>query len=257
MKPKPANALTRFSDRVGDYIKYRPGYPPEVLRVLKESCGLSSNSVIADIGSGPGNLARLFLENGNEIFAVEPNAEMRNAGQQLLGHHRQYHSIDGSAEDTHLASSSVSFVTAAQSFHWFDWPRAKVEFVRVLQPGGWVVLLWNDRRFESSPFQRDYEQLLLQFGTDNAQVKTQGRNAVEVISDFFSGRFEKVCLDSSQFFDFEALKGRVLSASYAPKSDHPNYAVMLAELERIFRKHEQSAVVAFEYDTNIYFGQLK
>ena len=253
----PANVLTRFSDRVDDYVKHRPGYPPEVLHVLKERCGLSSKSVIADIGSGPGNLARLFLDNGNEVFAVEPNADMRNAGRQLLGHYRQYRSIEGSAEDTHVASGSVNFITAAQAFHWFDWPRAKAEFIRILQPGGWVVLLWNDRRFESSPFQRDYEQLLLQFGTDYAQVKTQGRAAVDAISEFFSGHFEKVSLDSSQFFDFESLKGRLLSASYAPKSDHPNYAPMLAELERIFRKHEQRAVVAFEYDTNVYFGQLE
>ena len=254
---KPSNVLTRFSNRVDDYVKYRPGYPPEVLQALAERCGLSSNSVIADIGSGPGNLARLFLENRNEVFAVEPNAEMRNAGQQLLGHYRQYHSVDGSAEDTHLTSSSAAFITAAQSFHWFDWPRAKVEFGRILQPGGWVVLLWNDRRYESSPFQQDYEELLLEYGTDYGQVKTQGRAAVDAIAEFFSGSFEKVTLDSSQFFDFSSLKGRLLSASYAPKPDRPNHALMLDELERIFRKHANNALVAFEYDTNMYFGQLE
>lgn len=254
---KPANVLTRFSDRVDGYIKYRPGYPSEVLRVLTDRCGLSPKSVIADIGSGPGNLARLFLENGNEVFAVEPNAEMRNAGQQLLGAYRQYHSVEGSAEDTHLASSSADFITAAQAFHWFDWPRARAEFKRVLRSGGWVVLLWNDRRFESSPFQKDYEQLLLQYGTDYAHVKSEGRAAVEAITQFFAGRFEKVSLDSSQLFDFAALKGRLLSASYAPKPDHPNHDSMLAELERIFHKHANNAIVAFEYDTNIYFGQLE
>ena len=254
---KPANALTRFSDRVEDYIKYRPGYPPGVLGVLEQRCELSSNSVIADIGSGPGNLARIFLQNGNGVFAVEPNAEMRNAGLQLLGTYRQYHSVEGSAENTHLASHSVDFITAAQAFHWFDWPRAKVDFKRILKPRGWVVLLWNDRRFESSPFQRDYEQLLLEYGTDYAHVKTEGRAAVDAISDFFSCRFEKVSFDSSQLFDFPSLKGRLLSASYAPKPDHPNYRRMLAELEGIFHKHATTNVVAFEYDTNMYFGQLE
>jgi len=254
---KPANVLTRFSDRVEDYIKYRPGYPLGVLRVLEERCGFRSSSVIADIGSGPGNLARIFLENGNQVFAVEPNAEMRNAGQQLLGAYRQYHSVKGSAEDTHLASHSVDFVTAAQAFHWFDRPRAKVEFKRILKPCGWVVLLWNDRRFESSPFQRDYEQLLLEYGTDYAHVRTEGRAAVDATSDFFLGRFEKVSFDSSQLFDFPSLKGRLLSASYAPKPDHPNHPRMLAELERIFVKHAMIDVVAFEYDTNMYFGQLE
>lgn len=254
---KPDNVLTRFSDRVDDYVKYRPGYPREVVKVVQERCGLSSKSVIADVGSGPGNLARLFLESGNEIFAVEPNSEMRAAGQQLLENFRQYHSIDGSAEDTHLLDSSVDFITAAQAFHWFDCPRAKAEFNRILKPFGWVVLLWNDRRFESSPFQKDYEELLLEYGTDYAQVKTQGRAAVDAITEFFSGRFQKVSLDNSQFFDLAGLQGRLLSASYAPKPDHPNHALMLVELERIFHAHEDNAVVAFEYDTNIYFGQLE
>jgi len=254
---QPDNVLTRFSDRVDDYVKYRPGYPPEVIQLLKDRCVLSSNSVIADIGSGPGNLARLFLDNGNEVFAVEPNAEMRDAGKQLLGHYRQYNSIDGKAEDTGLAQNSVAFITAAQAFHWFDWPRAKAEFKRILEPGGWVVLLWNDRRFESSPFQQDYEELLLQYGTDYAQVKTQGKAAVDTIAEFFCGRFQRASLDNSQSFDFEGLQGRLLSASYAPKPDHPNHALMLTELERMFRRHANNAVVAFEYDTNIYFGQLE
>lgn len=254
---KPENVLTRFSDRVDDYVKYRPGYPREVVTVLEERCGLRSKSVIADIGSGPGNLARLFLENGNEVFAVEPNAEMRAAGQQLLVHFRQYHSLDGSAEDTHLAANSIDFITAAQAFHWFDWPLAKAEFKRILKPPGWVVLLWNDRRFESSPFQRDYEELLLEYGTDYEHVKNQGKAAVDTIPEFFSSGFHKVSIDNSHFFDLAGLQGRLLSASYAPKPDHPNHALMLAELERIFRAHEDNGVVAFEHDTNIYFGQLE
>jgi len=254
---KPDNVLTRFSDRVDDYVKYRPGYPPQVLEVLKERCGLSSKSVVADIGSGPGNLARLFLENGNEVFAVEPNQEMRGAGQQLLGNYRAYHSVAGSAEQTRLPSSSADVITAAQAFHWFDWPKAKAEFKRVLKQGGWVVLLWNDWRLEASSFLKDYEALLLQYGTDYGEVKTQGQAAVDAITEFFSGRWQKVSLDNSQFFDLRGLQGRLLSASYAPKPDHPHHALMLAELERIFYAHQANGVVAFEYDTNLYLGQLE
>jgi SAM-dependent methyltransferase len=254
---KVQDALTRFSDRVDDYIKYRPGYPAEVLEILRNRCGLNRQSVIADIGSGPGNFARLFVENGNEVFAVEPNAEMRVAGQQLLGRSSTYHSVAGKAEETHLPDVSVDFITAAQAFHWFDWPLAKLEFRRVLRPGGWVVLVWNDRRFESSPFQRDYEEFLLQFGTDYAHVKSQGKASVDLISDFFSGHFEKVALDTSQRFDFEALKGRLFSASYAPQAGHPNHKPMLRELQNIFQRHVKDGKVAFEYDTNMYFGQLQ
>src|SRR5438270_6178509 len=241
---KVQDALTRFSDRVEDYIKYRPGYPAKILEILRSRCGLNRQSVVADIGSGPGNFARLFVESGREVFAVEPNLEMRVAGLQLLGGFSTYHSIDGKAEETHLPDVSVDFITAAQAFHWFDWPRAKTEFRRILHPGGSVVLVWNDRRFESSPFLRDYEQLLLQFGTDYADVKSQGRASVGLISDFFSGQFEKVAIDSSQLFDFDALKGRLFSASYAPQSSHPNHEPMLRDLQSIFQRPVKDGKVA-------------
>jgi len=254
---KAADALTRFSDRVEDYVRYRPAYPPAVIQLLRDRCELGPDSLIADIGSGPGNLARLFLENGNEVFAVEPNAEMRGAGQQLLGHYGRHHSTEGRAEKTRLASNSVDFITAAQAFHWFDWPKAKAESQRILNPGGWVVLLWNDRRYDSTPFQREYEQLLLQFGTDYAQVKRQGRASVDAIAEFFSHKFEKVTLDNSQLFDLEGLRGRLVSASYAPRAGHPNHTPMLLELAEIFSRYAKGGLVAFEYDINLYFGHLQ
>ena len=249
------NPLTRFSDRVEDYVKYRPGYPQQVIDVLRDHCGLSPRSAVADIGSGPGALARLFLEHGNEVFAIEPNAEMRSAGQELLGHFNGYHSIDGTAESTVLAAESVDFVTAAQAFHWFDWPRAKAEFRRILRPSGCAVLIWNDRRFDSG-FEQDYEQLLLDFGTDYSSVKDRGGAAVGAIKEFFSGKYETAKLSNQQNFDLQGLRGRLFSASYAPKPDHPNHAPMLRAIEAVFRKHASNGKVTIEYDTNMYFGPL-
>ena len=250
------NALTRFSDRVEDYVKYRPGYPAELITILGEHCELKPSSVVADIGSGTGNLARLFLENGNVVFAVEPNAEMRAAGLQLLCDFDGYHSVDGCAEETHLPTCCADFVIAAQAFHWFDWPRARAEFQRILRPCGWIVLVWNDRRFDSG-FERDYERVLNQFGTDYSRVRERGRFAVQGISKFFSGDFQTARLDNFQLFDFAGLRGRVLSASYAPKADHPNHVPMLNALEDIFYKHATNGTVKLQYDTNIYFGHLR
>lgn len=250
------NPLTRFSDRVADYVKYRPSYPQQVVDVLRDRCGLSPRSLVADIGSGPGALARLLLEHGNEVFAVEPNAEMRGAGMELLGLFDRYHSIDGAAEETHLETRSMDFATAAQAFHWFDWPRAKTEFRRILRQDGYAVLLWNDRRFDS-PFEQDYEQLLLEFGTDYSNVKDRGGAAVEAIREFFSGNYETACLKNHQHFNFEGLRGRLFSASYAPKPGHPNHPPMLKALEKAFRKHESAGNVTIEYDTNMYFGHLR
>jgi SAM-dependent methyltransferase len=250
------NPLTRFSDRVADYVRYRPAYPREVIEVLGQRCGLAPSSVVADIGSGPGALARLFLEHGNEVFAVEPNAEMRSAGQELLGHFDRYHSVEGTAESAALGAESVDFITAAQAFHWFDWQRAKAEFHRILRPSGYVVLLWNDRRFDSA-FEEDYEQLLLDFGTDYSNVKDRGGAAVGALNGFFSGNYETAKLSNRQDFDLAGLRGRLFSASYAPKPDHPNHAPMLRAIEYAFRKHASNGKVTIEYDTNMYFGRLR
>src|SRR5579864_3199234 len=166
-----SNATSRFSDRVENYVRYRPGYPAEVLRVLRDECRLSVGDVVADIASGTGIWSRMLLENGNRVFGVEPNAEMRQAGERLLAEFDRFISLPGAAEATTLPDESVDFVTAAQAAHWFDRERARREFVRILKPGGWLVLLWNERLTDATAFLRDYEQLLLTFSTDYENVR--------------------------------------------------------------------------------------
>src|SRR6202142_258249 len=156
----------RFSDRVENYVRYRPGYPPEVLDLLRDQCGLQPTHVVADIASGTGLFTKLLLENGNSVYAVEPNAEMREMGAHVLEGYERLVTVSGTAEETTLASASVDFVTAAQAAHWFDLPRTRKEFVRILRTGGWCVLIWNERLTEGTPFLRVNEQLLLTYGTD-------------------------------------------------------------------------------------------
>src|SRR5437870_2796600 len=146
----------RFSRRVENYVKYRPGYPGAVLDWLRQHCGLTADWVIADIGSGTGFLAELFLKNGNRVFGTEPNSEMRAAGETLLKKYSRFVSVDGSAEATGLDSSSVDLITAGQAFHWFDRPRARQEFERILKPGGWAALVWNERLI-NTPFLVAYD----------------------------------------------------------------------------------------------------
>ncbi|MEP7157723.1 MAG: class I SAM-dependent methyltransferase, partial [Betaproteobacteria bacterium] len=164
------NSTTRFSSRVHDYIKYRPHYPVEIIDLLADKCGLTPESVIADIGSGTGILTRIFLENGNPVVGVEPNREMREAGEHYLAEFARFTSLDGTSEATRLPPKSVDFILAGQAFHWFDRVIARAEFQRVLNDDGWTVLLWNDRRVDSTPFLRDYEALLQEFGTDYNEI---------------------------------------------------------------------------------------
>src|ERR1700730_10669820 len=98
----------RFSSRVGNYIRYRPGYPSAVVDLLKKECGLTTEAVIADVASG------------NRVFGVEPNADMRKAGEQYLSAYPHFTSVEGTAEATGLRDRGVHFVTAAQAAHWVD-----------------------------------------------------------------------------------------------------------------------------------------
>ena len=256
MTPAGLNPTQRFSSRVENYIKYRPTYPPAILDVLTAECGLSPASVVADIGSGTGILTRLFLNNGHRVYGVEPNHEMREAGERLLGHYPKFTSVAGAAEATTLTDQSVDFVVAGQAFHWFDPGAARSEFVRILEPGGWVVLVWNSRRTSGTPFLEAYEQLLRTYGTDYAAVSEKQIGAEAASAFYGEAPFRLRTFDNVQQFDLEGLKGRLLSSSYTPQAGHRNYAPMLENLTSIFEAHAVNGRVAFEYDTRLYFGQL-
>jgi SAM-dependent methyltransferase len=233
--PAP-NATSRFSDRVENYIRYRPGYPVEVLQTLQLECGLAPEHLIADIASGTGIWTRMLLENGNAVIGVEPNAEMRQAGERLLAEFAKFSSVSGSAEATTLGDHSVDFVTAAQAAHWFDRVRTRREFARILKPGGWLVLLWNERITDSTPFLRAYEQLLLDYGTDYQDVRHE--HTTDAVNEFFDpAPFQQRVFAMRQEFDYAGLEGRLLSSSYAPGPEHPNHVPMLEELRRIFEAH--------------------
>lgn len=251
----PKSPTARFSDRVEDYVRYRPGYPPEVLDLLRSECGLRPSHIVADIASGTGMFSRLLLENGNSVFAVEPNTEMREMGIRQLESYDRLVSVAGTAEETTLGSASVDFVTAAQAAHWFDLPRARAEFARILRPEGWCALIWNERRTETTPFLLDYEQLLLTYGTDYKEVRHERTTAI--IHEFFAPALaDERVFDLRQRFDYQGLAGRLLSSSYAPLEGHPSHAPMMQELERIFRAHATDNVVEFEYNTRVYYGRL-
>jgi SAM-dependent methyltransferase len=251
--PSP-DATTRFSDRVQNYVRCRPGYPPAVLDVLRAETGLAPSHVIADVGSGTGISARLFVEAGNAVHAVEPNAEMRTAAEALLGADLRFHSVAGSAEATTLGDASVDYVVAAQAFHWFHPPSVRREWLRILRPGGWMVLLWNARKTDTTPFLHEYEALLHAHGTDYASVNHENVTP-ETIGAVLGANFGRRDVPNEQVFDFEGLKGRLLSSSYAPNEGQPGHAPMMDALERLFRAHERDGRVRFEYDTQIYWGQ--
>lgn len=244
----------RFSNRVNYYIRYRPHYPAAILDFLKAELSLSPQAVFADIGSGTGILAEMFLRNGNPVFGVEPNPEMRAAAEALLNAYPQFYSVNGRAEATTLAESSIDMITAGQAFHWFQVDQARQEFRRILKPAGQVVLVWNSRKPDASPFMQAYEQLLRDYAGEYEEVTCHNVDEA-VLADFF-GSYARRDFPNYQEFDHEGLTGRLLSSSYAPLPGHPHHEPMLAELRRIFEVYQSAGRVRFEYETEVYYGWL-
>lgn len=251
-----SDATTRFSSRVDNYVRYRPGYPSEILDLLRDKCALTPSAHIADIGFGTGLFTRLLLENGNSVTGIEPNAEMRQAGESFLANFPRFRATQGTAEATTLPDHSVDFVTAAQAAHWFDRTGARREFQRILKAGGWVILLWNERITDSTPFLVAYEELLLKYGTDYAEVRHE--RTTEMIGEFFEpSAYEVATFPMRQRFDLPALEGRVFSSSYTPQPGEAHYEPLRHELGELFRRCQIEGQVAFEYWTRVFFGRLQ
>ena len=247
----------RFSNRVDNYVKYRPGNPREVVEVLARECGLTSDSTVVDVGSGTGILTELFLENGNRVIAVEPNREMREAAERLLAARPGFESVDGTAEATTLPNAVADLVAAGQAFHWFDQARTREEFARILKPGAYVALVWNVRDVEANDFMREYEGLLREYGTDYEAVSHHGVALSEMEGFFGEGRYELRTLRNSQVLDYEGLRGRLLSSSYVPAPGESNFEPMLAALGDLFKTRSDGGSVEIVYATKVFFGRLR
>jgi SAM-dependent methyltransferase len=245
----------RFSQRVQSYLAARARYPLETAELLAKETGLKPSHFIADIGSGTGFSAEPFLRYGNTVIGVEPNDEMREAGDTLLKEFPLFRSVKGTAEQTGLPDASADYVIAGQSFHWFDVPAARREFKRVLRPGGWVVLMWNLRHFDSGAFNRAYEALLVEHGTDYTKIRDSHARESDIAA-FFGGDFTRRAVSNNQRFDYAGLEQRLLSSSYVPAAREAGYQSMLDALARVFEQNQQDGEIVFGQDLELYFGKL-
>ena len=245
----------RFSNRVENYVKYRPGYPAEVMNLFRDEMNLKSDAIVADIGAGTGISAEIFLKNGNPVIGIEPNSTMREASINFLKDFRSFTAVSGNAEDTTLESASVDLIVAAQAFHWFDLAKTRIEFRRIIRNNGFTALVWNERQLDTNDFLRDYERFVLEFGTDYKKVRHE-KITTAVIAEFFQGNYREATFSNTQSLDYEGLKGRILSSSYIPAESHPRFSEMMKELKQLFTKHQKSDTIEIIYDTKVYYGKL-
>lgn len=248
------NSAERFSSRVENYIKYRPRYPKELIAYLKQNGNFNKDQIVADIGSGTGILTKLFLENGNPVFGIEPNNKMQAAGEKYLSNYSRFTSITGTSEETTLQDQSVDWVVAGQAYHWFDRVKTKEEFNRILRPSGSVLLIWNSQD-TTHPVMQEYMAIVDKYGTDFKQVSKTAIDISTDIKNFFDPApitYHK--LDNQQILDYQGLIGRVLSSSYAPLEDHPDHKPMLIQLKELFEKYQSNQKITLPYITDIYWG---
>ena len=246
----------RFSDRVTNYVRYRPGYPADLIDTLRQQTKLSTSSVIADIGSGTGILTAILLPHADTVFAVEPNEPMRAYAESTLRDNPRFRSIGAPAEATTLPDASVDLITVAQAFHWLDPVAARREFARILKPSGHVALIWNERLTDTTPFLRDYENLLKTAATDYHQVNHMNIDHAAIASFYAPSSFQTFTFDNAQQFDRTGLIGRALSSSYVPNAGQPGHEAFLAGLNHLFDRHAVDGLVAFDYETKLHLGRL-
>jgi len=245
----------RFSDRVSNYLAYRPSYPAELIDTLAHKCSLHSGSVIADVGSGTGKLSELLLEQECSVIGVEPNTEMREAAVKLLNTYQNFKSVDGECTDTRLEDHSVDLITVAQAFHWFEPIPTKKEFERILKPDGYVALIWNKRNMDL-PFHKDYDHMLHRYCPEYAKVNHHNITDGDISAFANANPVQNFNCSYTQKFDLAGFIGRMCSSSYTPKAGSDKYAALVNAAQALFEEHESGGVVEFAYQTNLFLLQM-
>lgn len=253
-----SDTYSHYSRTVEYYGRYRPRYPQTLIEWLKNECALSPEQVIADIGSGTGQMTELFLKHGNAVYAIEPNPDMRRVAEQELHNYSNLISLGATAEATTLPDQSVNLITVGNAFHWFNHSQTRKEFFRILKPHGLVILAWNLERNNGSPFATAFEGFWQKCIDPAARFKRAGeRKRSDYITQFFGAdHVKEIIFDNYQVCDFEALKGVTLSFLKAPQPEDPRYPAMLDELKALFDQYRENSVVTLEYDTAVFYGQL-
>jgi len=245
------DSVTRWDARSGDYARYRPSYPAEVIDAILDGLGPPERLRVVDIGAGTGISSRLLAERGAKVLAVEPNAEMR-AKAEASGLEVR----DARADALGLPDASADVVTAFQAFHWFANPESVRELTRVLRPSGRLAVVFNERD-DQDPFTRAYGEVV-----DNMRDRMAiagYRNGSEIVRRLLvDGGLINLRLESfvhGQRLDYEGLLGRLRSTSYAPPAGTLEHATMIERITRAFETFEENGEIEFSFRTDVYLGE--
>ena len=253
----------RFRGRVAEYARYRSGYPAaELLSFLREVCGLRPVWQVADVGSGTGMLAEVFLENGNGVMAVEPNGEMRAVCERLRARWPGLGVVDGTAESTGLGEGSVDLVAAGRAFHWFEPEGAAREFRRVLVPGGWVALVTSGPKRRDDQQGRELDGIQREFETRSGYVAS--RDARKGAMMAFLGELagaggaapQQAEFVSERRVGWEAFAGLLKSLSCTPLEGEAGYPEMQRALKEFFERWSVDGALQVQEACSVSVGRV-
>ena len=249
--------IERFSNKAEKYELYRPSYTEEAILMILDLCNVvtSDKVKIANIGSGTGKFTKLLLDKGFIVYAIEPNEQMRVIAEVKFKDYNNFNSVNKTAENTSLQNNSISIITVAQAFHYFDLDKVKKEFLRILKPDGKVALLWNFRLRESD-FIKEYENIIYNLHSSKVKPTHAQDNMTEEIFKSFFESYEIINISNSQEFDFESLWGRTLSNNHMPNENETEYLQLYNDIKKLFNKYEHDGKVIFKYRTQIVVGDF-
>lgn len=240
----------RFSDRADIYARSRPSYPLAAGKLLHE---IARPEWIAEMAAGTGLFTQTLLEAGHTVTALEPNAEMREEARRRLGDRVSV--LPGSAEETGLKTGSVPMIVAAQAFHWFDRERTRKEWLRILIPDGWVVLVRNIRDLTAAPEQWDGHRAITSRFRLHAQPHPPYESDAESVKGFMRvvGRFQFAHSDS---LTREQALERMLSFSAMPLPGSRHYPEAEQSIQEWFEKFSVDGCLKWPMVTNILVGKI-
>ncbi len=246
----------KFTGKADQYSRYRPRYPEAYLDYLVTTTGLNPGDVVADVGSGTGILTGQLLAWGLQVWAIEPNADMRGVAEAHLGDQPGFRSVAATAENTTLEDHSVSLVTAAQAFHWFDRPRFQEECRRILRPGGPVALVWNNRDMRQG-INQELERVCIDLCPNFVAFGGGLEDQPDVFRAFFkNSRYEYRVFDNAERHDLTGFLGRNLSNSYAPLARDDNYQPFIYAMKALFARYAAGEFITLPMETNSYLGTV-
>lgn len=205
-----------FGKTAQDYVTHRQGFPPELLTRLQQFGVALSGQKIVDLGTGTGTLARQFAQKGASVTGVDIASELIEQAKQLdeQANVSIEYQLNG-ASSLSLPSLSQDVITAGQCWHWFDAPATTKECLRVLRPGGAMVICHFDWLPLAGNMVEMTESLILQHNPDWSMAGGSGLYP-RWLTDLRTAGFENIetfSFDQMVQYSHESWIGRIRASA--------------------------------------------